>query len=657
MPGAEIEPGDAAMAGARSRAEAYLAAFAEVCLARAGGDANEAGRESALELLRTTIPAEPELVAADQVAAAYRLSAAELELLVLLAAADRDYRIWAVARSFHRDPLRTGLDCAVSSRLLGRPVAELVDAAEALQRAELIVSAVPIAEAGRTYKPFTALFAHDRVVAAILGRTDLDVTLAGIATCPGDAPAIDELVLPAEVVESVRRALTTNASPPSLVLQGCDGIGKRALVLALARELGASVLVIGAHDLPHRAADIHAVAAAIAREARLSDAIIFVDDADAIADPERVQSIAACLAAAPRAVVLATTGAQVHCAPRDRSIARVDLSVPAEADREALWRRRLGDEAADLPAIAARYPISPGLISRAARSATMMAGGEEPGFAHVQEAVSSELAERFRSVGRRIGKRESWADLVLPGETTDAVVELLSRVRHRRRVLDDWGFGAKLAKGLGVSALFSGEPGTGKTMVASLIAEDLGLELYQIDLSTLVSKYIGETEKNLARAFDAAESGHAILLFDEADSLFGKRTDVKSSTDRYANMEVNYLLQRIEQFQGVAILTTNMSSSIDEAFVRRLSVHIRFELPEEAEREKLWQAMFPEAAPRADDIDFPVLAQRYEFSGGHIRNAVLRAAYLAGAEDGVITMARLRRAADLESQEMGRIVS
>jgi SpoVK/Ycf46/Vps4 family AAA+-type ATPase len=338
---------------------------------------------------------------------------------------------------------------------------------------------------------------------------------------------------------------------------------------------------------------------------------------------------------------------------------RIALPLPPEGDREQVWRRCLGSRARadELAAIAARYPISPGLIERAARSGLMLAGDRSVRWTDVQRAVSAELAERFRGIGRRVVKSESWDDLVLPDETLDAVKELLSRVRNRRLVLDDWGFGDKLAKGLGVSALFSGEPGTGKTMVAALIAADLGLELYQIDLSTLVSKYIGETEKNLARAFDAAESGHAILLFDEADSLFGKRTEVKSSTDRYANMEVNYLLQRLEQFQGVAILTTNMTASVDDAFVRRLSVHLRFELPEEAERERLWRAMFPSRAPRSDDIDFAALARRYEFSGGHIRNAVLRAAYLAGAEDAAINGEHLRRAADLEAQEMGRVTS
>jgi len=229
-------------------------------------------------------------------------------------------------------------------------------------------------------------------------------------------------------------------------------------------------------------------------------------------------------------------------------------------------------------------------------------------------------------------------------------------VRHRRLVHDEWGFAAKVGRGLGLSALFSGPPGTGKTMVAGLIADALGLDLYQIDLSRIVSKWIGETEKNLAQVFDAAEAGHAILLFDEADSLFAKRTEVKSSVDRYANLEVNYLLQRMEAFQGISILTTNIDSAIDEAFRRRLSTHIHFPIPDEDERFRLWGALLPAAARRAADVDLRVLAERYAMSGGYIRNAALRAAFLAADGGTEITMRHLLRAATHEYAAMGKVM-
>jgi hypothetical protein len=376
-----------------------------------------------------------------------------------------------------------------------------------------------------------------------------------------------------------------------------------------------------------------------------------------ITEVARRQALATVLAGQRRPPVLASTGGQIDCAPRGRSVVRVEIPVPETASRRTLWERQLAGRMApaDLDAVAHRYPITPGLIRRSSASAALLSEGQvEPD--DVRNAIGAELAERFRGIGTRVEKHERWEDLVLPPETSDAVTELVGRVSHARTVVDTWGFGAKLAKGLSLSVLFSGEPGTGKTMVAALIAQELGLELYQIDLANLVSKYIGETEKNLARAFDAAEAGHAVLLFDEADALFGKRTsDVKSSTDRYANMEINYLLQRIERFSGVAILTTNLLTSIDTAFQRRIAVHVRFEMPDEDSRSELWERMLPAAAPRAGSIDFSTLGRTYKFSGGYIRNAVLRAAYLAAAEGKSIAMDHLRRAADLEAWEMGKV--
>ena len=267
------------------------------------------------------------------------------------------------------------------------------------------------------------------------------------------------------------------------------------------------------------------------------------------------------------------------------------------------------------------------------------------------------LGQRLGKLARRIEWKQTWDDLVLPDAQREQVDELIARVRHRREVLEGQGFGDKVAKGHGLVALLSGEPGTGKTMVAGLVASALGLDLYQVDLSVVVSKYIGETEKGLARLFDAAESGHVVLLFDEADALFAKRSEVRSSNDRYANLETNYLLQRLEAFGGISILTTNNEAALDDAFRRRIAVHIKFPMPEEDERARLWRAMFPAKAAVERDLDVRKLAHDFEMSGGHIKNAVLRAAYLAAVANGVITMAHLRRAARIEYEAMGRIVT
>jgi hypothetical protein len=273
----------------------------------------------------------------------------------------------------------------------------------------------------------------------------------------------------------------------------------------------------------------------------------------------------------------------------------------------------------------------------------------------VSATIRAVIEDRLSGYATRIDVTQRWNDLVLPADQLDLVVELFSRIGHRDHVYENWGFANKVGKGLGVAALFSGPPGTGKTMVASLLASELGLELYQVDLGKVVSKYIGETEKNLAALFDAAEASCALLLFDEADSLFGKRTDVKSSNDRYANLETNYLLQRLESYSGVCFLTSNHESNIDEAFLRRLSMHVRFDMPELEQRERLWKSMIPASAPVERSIDFRRLAIRYVMSGGHIRNAVLRAAFIAIESGAIISEEILDMAARREYEAMGKI--
>jgi SpoVK/Ycf46/Vps4 family AAA+-type ATPase len=275
--------------------------------------------------------------------------------------------------------------------------------------------------------------------------------------------------------------------------------------------------------------------------------------------------------------------------------------------------------------------------------------------------IRHNIAEGMTGLATRIDVSQSWDDLVLAGDAHDQIQALIARVRHAHRVLEDWGYRAKLARGTGVAALFSGPPGTGKTMVAGLIARELELELYQVDLSQVVSKWIGETEKQLARLFDAAEAGHALLLFDEADALFGQRNaDAKQAVDRYANLEVNFLLQRIEGFGGITILTTNLDTAIDRALKRRLAAHIVFPSPDEDERAALWRRMaVTGSAPLADDIDGDQLAAMYPaMTGANIRNAALAAAFHAAADGAPkITQEHLHRAARGEYRSMGYVLA
>ncbi|MEP7356314.1 MAG: ATP-binding protein, partial [Anaerolineales bacterium] len=271
-------------------------------------------------------------------------------------------------------------------------------------------------------------------------------------------------------------------------------------------------------------------------------------------------------------------------------------------------------------------------------------------------AARSYSSPGLANLAHKIEARYTWSDIVLPADQLSMLKELIATVRGRPMVLETWGVGEKLAASAGVTILFAGPPGTGKTMAAEVIASELGLELYKIDLSTVVNKYIGETEKNLGRIFDEASNSNAILFFDEADAIFGKRSEVKDAHDRYANIEVSYLLQRMETYDGVTILATNLRANLDEAFTRRLQFAVDFPFPDEAYRLRIWEALFPDSLPRADNLDLKLLAQRFKLAGGNIRNIIVSAAYLAAADGGVVTMPHLLHGARRELQKMGRLV-
>ena len=384
---------------------------------------------------------------------------------------------------------------------------------------------------------------------------------------------------------------------------------------------------------------------------------------------ERARILAQFLDSARRPVVLVSTKPGVDVGARLPSV-RVEWPVPDVATRIKLWAAQVGPStgepgAADDHQLAQRFPLGAGAIRRAVESARLLARGRGATSAlttaDLMAGVRHNIAERLGTVAERIAVKQRWDDLVLAEDAMSQVKAVVARVRHAHAVYEEWGYRSKMPRGVGLAALFSGPPGTGKTMVAGLIAQELDLDLYQIDLSKVVSKWVGETEKQLANVFDAAEAGHALLLFDEADALFGQRTtDMKGAQDRYANLEVNFLLQRIENFGGVVILTTNLDASIDKALKRRLGAHVVFPHPDDDERAVLWQRLLKtDEAPLADDIDVVELANTFpKMTGANIRNAALGAAFLAVAEGKhAIDHDTVRQAARGEYLAMGQVLS
>jgi hypothetical protein len=451
---------------------------------------------------------------------------------------------------------------------------------------------------------------------------------------------------------------------PAAQLVGPEDAGAAAVAAAAcaARDLG--LCVMRGADLPLAASDRTAFQRLWEREAALGESglLIRIEDADG---HETLRTAAAFAEHARSAVIFAC---REPLRAAGRPLTRLDLEKPPRAEQAALWRRALAPLAArmqeqeqenspfdgSIERLVNQFDLAPAAI---AATATLVAGDvadtdADAAGEQLWDACRVQSRERLEDLAQRLETTAGWEDLVLPAAQKSALQEIVAHVRQRAKVYDQWGFAAKSARGLGVSALFAGISGTGKTLAAEIMAHELRLDLYRIDLSQVVSKYIGETEKNLRRVFEAAETAGAVLLFDEADALFGKRSEVKDSHDRYANIEVSYLLQRMESYRGLAILTTNMQQALDPAFKRRLRFIVPFPFPDEAERAEIWRRIFPRETP-LDGVDVTRLA-RLNVAGGNIRNIALGAAFLAADERSPVRMAHLLRTARAECAKLER---
>jgi SpoVK/Ycf46/Vps4 family AAA+-type ATPase len=335
----------------------------------------------------------------------------------------------------------------------------------------------------------------------------------------------------------------------------------------------------------------------------------------------------------------------------------VVVEKPETAEQKDLWLTCLGERAEEaggvLDTLVSQFHLGAHLIRSVSDEALAADGGDLPH--DLWNACRRQSRPRLDELAQRITSTAGWTDLVLPESQSQALREICAQARNRGTVYEEWGFRGKDERGLGVSALFAGPSGTGKTLASEVLANELRLDLYRVDLSQVVSKYIGETEKNLRRVFDAAEEGGVVLLFDEADAIFGKRSEVKDSHDRYANIEVSYLLQRMECYNGLAILTTNLKSAVDPAFLRRLRFIVQFPFPDQEQRREIWKRVFPAQTP-VQPLQFDKLA-KLNMAGGNIRNIALSAAFLAAEAGGPVSMAHLARAARTECAKLERPIS
>lgn len=473
---------------------------------------------------------------------------------------------------------------------------------------------------------------------------------------------LDELVLVDETRQNLRQLMRDESA--MFYFSGGYGSGKRAIAQAIAYENNFALLEVDASALKAQfARELHEYFPLAWREGIMRQAILFISRWETLLDDDKrpPHFIWEAVLNYPYPVIIsARTPWEAFGTHRQRPMLRLQLDVPDYHHRLQHWQFYLTDTDINPAELAYKFKLTGGQIRDAVHTAYDLAAWRGENIPNLADLYAGSRAQSNRNLSElavKISPRYTWEKLILPPDPLQQLREIADRMQHAVKVYESWGFEGGSANARGLVVLFAGQSGTGKTMAAEVIAHELGLEIFKIDLSSVVSKYIGETEKNLAKIFDEAAQSNAILFFDEADALFGKRTEVSDSHDRYANIEVGYLLQRLETYDGIGVLATNLRQNIDEAFTRRMDFLVDFPFPEEAYREKIWQVSYPENAPLGADVDFKIIAERFRLSGGNIRNAALASAFLAAADSNpTIDMRHIMQSIRREYQKMGKLI-
>jgi SpoVK/Ycf46/Vps4 family AAA+-type ATPase len=519
--------------------------------------------------------------------------------------------------------------------------------------------------AGASVRSAEPLRLNRRIADYLLGLNRMDEQVAHalkpVETTPLLAPAQGEVV---GRLERLLKSWNGCGRMPAINLVGPPGVGRRAVARTVCNRLGIGLYKLEFTRLPAPGREQEDLYCILEREAVLLPAAYYLDLSELDLGNRAEMTAAKELSEYLRAVLF--VGSRDPW-PSERGTTVIQVPKADAAAQHELWRSAVfseilasnGGPEVSLETLAQQFDFGPQGVHQAAELARGLARLRDPETPRLTTedlwiACRTLAAQSLEGLAQRLNPCYNWEDIVLPADVFRQLQEIAAQVAHRAKVYETWGFGAKLSRGRGISALFSGPSGTGKTMAAEILAHHLQLDLYRIDLSGVVSKYIGETEKNLRKVFDAAEQSGAILFFDEADALFGKRSEVKDSHDRYANIEVNYLLQRMEDYRGLAILATNMKSLLDQAFLRRLRYLVDFPFPDASQRLRIWQKAFPACAP-VDGVEYDFLA-RLEIPGGNIKNIVLNAAFLAASEGLPIGMAHIMHAARREYVKIDKLM-
>jgi hypothetical protein len=586
-----------------------------------------------------------------------QLSRFERDMLLLCVAMELDTRIPALCGRAQDDPNRPYPTFALAMVLFDDPTWDALSPERPLRYFRLIEINQPATQPLLT----SAVRADERIANYVKGLSYFDDRLAcfmvpcGLENSQVTLPPSHQKLVQA-IKHHWHQAWNRGSMTPIIQLVGVDAPTKLQVASHVASEIGSQLYRIPVEMLPSHAVELETLARLWKRESTLSQLALYLDAQEIDGETPlggQLQFLNRFLVDCDGIVFLSVRETLASLNRADRI---VDVEKPTPAEQQAAWTTALGHTASNIPGLlSSQFNLDLITIQQLARSALDEAAGDRYDLPRrLWDVCRLSVRPRLDTLAQRLDARATWDDLVLPDEEMSILHQLAEQVGQRSTVYEQWGFARTMNRGLGINALFSGESGTGKTMAAEVIANALHLNLYRIDLSAVVSKYIGETEKNLRRLFDVAENGGAILFFDEADALFGKRSEVKDSHDRYANIEINYLLQRMEAYKGLAILATNMKSALDAAFTRRLRFMINFPFPGPIERKCMWQKAFPADTP-TDELDYDRLA-RLNLNGGNIRNITLNAAFLGAAQVGKksVSMPLIFAAARMELHKLER---
>jgi hypothetical protein len=575
---------------------------------------------------------------------------------------------------------KPGIDLALNVLCTGWPEALLARASFDPSASLLKFKLIQIADArtdGQTPLLSRVMKLDDRIASFLMGQSHLDGRLEQFARMVFPREGTLGLIAEDKLYRQTNSFVQANFSETrskgpnvALYLHGSANLDKRLIIEAVCRTFSLPLLVADVEAMKAGALAFEQAAWLLGRETALQSAALLLENADClVGEPDRHRLELNSLSESAKTFSRLTFmfGSR-HWQPqnfhRERLFLSIAVSRPDLGACKRLWeqglaaRERLADNV-DSAVLAGKFRFGLSQIQDALDAAENLARWRSPENWRITApdlfaACRAQASPKLGALAQKIEPRYAWSEIVLPHDNLAQLKELCQQAQYRHRVYGEWGFDRKLSLGKGLNALFSGPPGTGKTMAAEVIAGPLELDLYRIDLSQVVSKYIGETEKNLHQIFQEAQAAHAILFFDEADALFGKRSEVKDAHDRYANIEVGYLLQKMEEYEGVAILATNHGQNVDEAFLRRMHFIIDFPFPDHEYRRRIWQVVFPHEAPLANEVDFELLAREIKLAGGNIKNIALAAAFYAAGDGQAIKMPHLWHAARREHQKLGR---